>query len=349
MKRIGITLTVLLVLAAACLGSPPPAPTRTPTATGFPPTPTLTPMPTATATSTPVPTWPILFHGAPCEETESECLVPHDKPIAYYSIESDGSGLEQVTEFPSGLLPPEGSPRPYGEPRFSPDGRLLAYAASEGLYVADTAGGAGGYIFRPEDVPGVNPVGPVCWMPDGESLKFVLRRWEEGRWHNEFYRIGVHGEEPRLLFTLSDLDSFVWTGVCSPDGREMAFAINPYGHKETGIYLVDLESGKWRRILTQYIGRFATCADGCRAAGADGGAARERQNHLCGRPLPFARAGLCAVARRPVVLLCRQLGWQRARERAGDSLPHCAAGGRSSRGVRGAGGAIAGWGTPDLC
>ncbi len=252
-RKTAMVLLLLLAPVAACQRSLPPAATGLPGATVF--SPTLTPLPTATATPapTPLPTWTLLFHGAPCAETESECVVAGETPIAYYAIESDGSGLEQVTEFPSGLLPPEGSPRPYGEPRLSPDGRLLAYPAAEGLYVVDTVGGGGEYIFRPEGVSGVNPVGPVCWLPDGEGLSFVVRRWGEGRWHNEFYRIGVHGEEARLLFTLADLGSFIWTGVCSPDGREMAFAINPYGHKETGVYVVDLESGAWRRILQGYM------------------------------------------------------------------------------------------------
>jgi len=128
----------------------------------------------------------------------------------------------------------------------------LAYPAYEGLYVVDEAG-EGQYLFRPDDVPGANPVGPVCWMPAGETLKFVVRRWEDDHWRHAFYSMGLDDESPRALFTLDDLESFIWSGICSPDGEEMAVTLNPYGQKADGVYLVELESGEWRQILTHYM------------------------------------------------------------------------------------------------
>jgi len=127
----------------------------------------------------------------------------------------------------------------------------LAYPAYEGLYVVDEAG-EGQYLFRPDDVPGANPVGPVCWMPDGKT-RFVVRRWEDDHWRHAFYSMGLDDESPQLLFTLDDLESFIWSGICSPDGEEMAFTLNPYGQKADGVYLVDLESGEWRQILDHYV------------------------------------------------------------------------------------------------
>ena len=249
--KVVIILIALLPLVAACQDGPAPPPTLPTTAAAAispTPFPTFTPLPTPT----PVPTWPILFRGAPCEVTDSECNVAPDTPIAYYTISSDGTGLKNVTEFPSGILPPEGSPRPYGEPQFSPDGSTLAYPAYEGLYVVDEAG-EGQYLFRPDDVPGANPVGPVCWMPDVKTIKFVVRRWEDNHWRHAFYSMGLDDEHPQLLFTLDDLESFIWSGVCSPDGEEMAVTLNPYGQKADGVYLVELESGEWRQILTHYM------------------------------------------------------------------------------------------------
>ncbi len=241
---------LLLLLTAACQTQPSPPSTLPPTATVVP---TLTLLSTSTPlpTHTPAPTWPILFRGAPCEVDDSECVVSQETPFAYYSITSNGLDVQNITVFPSGILPPEGSPRSYGEPQFSPDGSLLAYPASKGLYVVD-AMSEGRYLFQPDDTSGTNPVGPVCWMPDGQSLKFVVRHQKDGQWHHTFYRIGLDAADPQVLFSIDDLPSFIWSGICSPDGKEMAFTINPSGGKGDGIYVMNLESGERRQILSHY-------------------------------------------------------------------------------------------------
>jgi len=135
-----IVLVVLVSLAAGCRGAAPTAtPTRVPTASVMPTatdtaTPTATPLPTPT--TTPVPVWRILFHGFSCEGREM-CAPFDDTQFHYYSINSDGTGLEQlqIPSFSPTPSLPEGAYHNYlSPPQLSPDGFLLTYVGEDGLY-----------------------------------------------------------------------------------------------------------------------------------------------------------------------------------------------------------------------
>lgn len=265
MKQVtmAVVVTFLLLGAVSCTPLSTPTPTVLPTTPHTPlpamtrlPAASRTPLPTMTrvlATSTvlptvtmPVPTpsgpapvsvWRILFKGFPCPVPD--CEIFEDTKDYYYSINSDGTDLKEIAAFPPLPAPPEGTPGHFLQPppQLSPDGSLWAYAAGDGIYIFDVKNGRARRIFQSNHRPG----GAICWTPDG-LIKFH-RTGEENEWKNEFYVMDSNGEHLRLLFTISGLSGV--GGDCSPNGRELASG-------GIGLYVVDLITGTWRKILSDY-------------------------------------------------------------------------------------------------
>ncbi len=258
-----VAIAFLLLGLAGCVPSSTSTPTVLPTASRTP-LPVMTPLPTASrtpsptmthmlATTTALPTvtiplltptgpapasvWRILFKGFPCPVPD--CEISEDTKSYYYSINSDGTGLKEIPEFPPLPTPPKDSPGHFLQPppQLSPDGSLWAYAAGDGIYVFDVKSGKARRIFQSNHRPG----GAICWTPDG-LIKFH-RTGEENEWKNEFYVMDSNGEHLRLLFTVSGLSGV--GGDCSPDGRELASG-------GIGLHVVDLITGTWRKILSDY-------------------------------------------------------------------------------------------------
>jgi len=197
--------------------------------------------------------WRLAFESIPGDYPET--------PPDYYLINSDGTGLEKVAALPSIPIipPPKGSP-PYFinvPTKLSPDGSHLAYTGPDGLYIANLERGETRHVFQPnsDTVPGatwISPIlGPFCWTPDGSAVRFVVRAAKDSTHLSIFYAIDRNGENLRRLFAT---DLGIDFGDCSPDGREMAFSAG------LGLYIIDLDSGKWRRILADYfVYRIRTC------------------------------------------------------------------------------------------
>lgn len=261
--RLGMMLTLMamLPLLEACgarpaLPSPliPTVPTPSavltreqPTATPIP-TPTPSPLPSPTLTPVSVPVWRFVFAGAPCSELDMDCMPSPGFPLSYYLINSDGSGLEKMEEPPPPVVPPPGKAPPhliFYEPQLSPDGSYMAYIAKDGdLYIADMKSGEARRIFTY-----TWDLGPVCWTADGMAVRFIVpSRDPNGNPINTFFQIDRDGRNLQQLFTISDLGNFIGTGVCSPDGRELVFSFRWGGE----LYIVNLESGEWRKILPDY-------------------------------------------------------------------------------------------------
>jgi len=114
-------------------------------------------------------------------------------------------------------VPPLGDGRP---PRFSPDGKLLAYVAMAatmsspmGLAVAPSGGGSPLYRF---DVP--MGATQIRWAPDGKALDYLLTR---GGASNIWRQALADGPPKQITNFKSDLIfSFDW----SRDGKELALA-----------------------------------------------------------------------------------------------------------------------------
>lgn len=166
-------------------------------------------------------------------------------------IDADGKNNRQLTR----------SPKSDNNPRWSPDGKTIAFLSDrEGpsaVYLIDTAGGEAAKLTS-------EPTGirQFRWAPDGKGIAFVrldeatpsddARVVGEGRRYAHLYAIDVASRQVRPLtrgaFSIFDFD---W----SPDGKTIAFTRGPgLGLDEqyrTDIYAVSSDGGEIRPLVVQ--------------------------------------------------------------------------------------------------
>lgn len=146
-----------------------------------------------------------------------------------FTIRPDGTGLRMLRES-------EGA----SEPRWSPDGRRLAYARTGGsIAIARANGSQERTLTHP--IRGAQDSSPG-WAPKGKSLVFVRHSGSStgGDPPTALRTIGADGTKPRLLLTAqTNVVSPDW----SPDGRSIAF-----NDVRERLWVADA-SGKYRRRL----------------------------------------------------------------------------------------------------
>jgi tol-pal system beta propeller repeat protein TolB len=218
-------LTVLLL--AGCASATPAPPTATATS---PPTSTPTPQPTPTKTpvSSPTPA-PTPLGGAARLAFASN----RDGDYDIYSMNTDGSGLTQLTNLPTDNVFPEASP----------DGQLILFFTFDidvtppvlELWVT-TLNGEGQGMF------GQGMLGWTSWSPDGTHLA-MTGFWEAG--NIDILRMDADGTDfMRLTSDPADERECDW----SPDGSTIAFT--SYREGLPYIYLMAADGSNQRRLTT---------------------------------------------------------------------------------------------------
>ena len=109
------------------------------------------------------------------------------------------------------------SPGEESWPKFSPDGKLIAYTASyngnQDVYVLPTTGGVPARVTYQSHADRL-----IDWHPDGERLLFASRRELGQRSSNQFFLVSKNGGFPeKLAIPYGELASF------SPDGNHLAY------------------------------------------------------------------------------------------------------------------------------
>lgn len=173
----------------------------------------------------------------------------HGKQIVFvaegdlWSVPLDGGKARRLTVHSGGEV----------MPRFSPDGKWLAFSADyEGdndLYVMPAEGGSPRRLtFRP------GPDIPVAWTPDSQYILFMSRRRYQF-WNWFLYKVHVSGKEPISRFPVGHAAALAF----SPDGQRVAFN---RGFRElrtwkryTGgwaqdIWLGDLKTQRFQKLTT---------------------------------------------------------------------------------------------------
>ncbi|MDE1937908.1 MAG: PD40 domain-containing protein [Alphaproteobacteria bacterium] len=113
-------------------------------------------------------------------------------------------------------------------PRFSPDGRWIAFTAryqgNQDVYVIPAGGGAAKRLTFHSDVVDKAPTrwGPdnmvVTWTPDSKNIVFLSRRMAWNSWYGRLFEVPVTGGLPTLLpLDRGGLMTY------SPDGKSIAY------------------------------------------------------------------------------------------------------------------------------
>jgi Tol biopolymer transport system component/DNA-binding winged helix-turn-helix (wHTH) protein len=143
-----------------------------------------------------------------------------------WTVRADGSGLRQLTRTPHGIY----------NPAWSPNGSAIAVRGGQDTYAFDPEATSEGERLRKLSAkPGQSGIfEPTSWSPDGRSLAGTAWNPKSGvaqvavlALPSEDYRALTAGTYPKWL----------------SDGRRLVF------QKDDGIYVLDSESGEYRRIL----------------------------------------------------------------------------------------------------
>ena len=139
-------------------------------------------------------------------------------------------------------------------PRFSPDGRQIAYSASydgnTDVYVIGVDGGL------PKRLTWHPAADVVCgWSPDGQRVLFASPREVLNNRSNQLYEVSVDGGYEQQV-----MKAVAWEGAWSADGRQLAY--RPYNQAYAGtsgwrqsrggstppVWIMDMASQKWQEI-----------------------------------------------------------------------------------------------------
>ena len=139
-------------------------------------------------------------------------------------------------------------------PRFSPDGRRIAYSASydgnTDVYVIGLDGGAPQRLTWHPSADVVNG-----WSPDGKRVLFASPREVLNNRSNQLYEVSVDGGYERQV-----MKAVAWEGAWSADGRQLAY--RPYNAAYAGpsgwrqsrggstppVWIMDMASQRWQEI-----------------------------------------------------------------------------------------------------
>ena len=194
--------------------------------------------------------------GTLCETIQlasDPALSPDGATLAFawhgdiWLVPTEGGTARQLTRHPAGD----------GQPSFSPDGSEIAFVSDREtgsqVYVLPVEGGT------PEQLTfHTSGYALQQWYPSGNALLVSGSRDHFWRQSQRFLKISRHErrtEEP--LF-----DAYGQNGVLSPDGKRLLFTREGtswwrkgyYGSRASQIWMYDLETGQYRKILDRDTG-----------------------------------------------------------------------------------------------
>lgn len=96
-------------------------------------------------------------------------------------------------------------------------------------------------------------IGPVRWSPTGTEIEFLALQREGEIYINALQTIDRNGGNLQTRWSIADLGFWIHWGDWSPDGQELAFAIEPVrAELLPGLYVLNVYNGCWRNILSEY-------------------------------------------------------------------------------------------------
>ncbi|KPK76067.1 MAG: hypothetical protein AMJ79_08470, partial [Phycisphaerae bacterium SM23_30] len=177
-------------------------------------------------------------------------------------IDEDGSGARQLTDH-----------RARDEyPRFSPDGKMIAFSSdrlgNNDIWVMPAAGGEVRQVtFHTTDDT------MLYWTPEGNRILFATSRGSM-QWGSPLYTVSVEGDIPVPLET-----GMAACGMISPEGGRLAFNRVGYRHPKknyrgssaANIWVMDLRRKSFKKLTNVVLGEYKEhCHDAYPMWGADG-------------------------------------------------------------------------------
>jgi dipeptidyl aminopeptidase/acylaminoacyl peptidase len=161
-------------------------------------------------------------------------VAPDGRQVAYVLVSPDRESNEVQTAVYLAPMDGRRPPRRFSQgnkdhsPRWSPDGRTLAFVSERGeknqLFLAPMDGGEPRQVTRRE-----HGISQPAWSPDGKKLAFVAR---VGRWKDPKERDQKEKAEPRVIVDL----------------RYKLDGVGFFDNRRTHIFTLDVESGDATQI-----------------------------------------------------------------------------------------------------
>ena len=153
-------------------------------------------------------------------------LSPDGRTLAYFSEFEGGRGLFVLPVDggePRLLLKKSECEESCASPRWSPDGKTLAYTYKDGLYTIPASGGA------PKKLSTLTlwEAWTVRWSPDGKHIAALAYR--KGEEENAVYVVPAEGGEAKLLSGVNKnyKEGLEWT----PDGQSLVYHLSKKNSK----------------------------------------------------------------------------------------------------------------------
>ena len=163
-----------------------------------------------------------------------------------YLIDTNGENLRSLTNHPADER----------APTWSPDGRFLAYASNQDgdskIYVMDTRTGEHRQLTNRHEGEWT-----PAWSPDGEWIAFVSASHEivppvKFKITRHIYKTDVNGGHPVQLTDQGQNLNPAW----SPDGKWIVFDSYHRGDDREGIYVMDANGRRLKRLNDQNLRAF---------------------------------------------------------------------------------------------
>ena len=163
-----------------------------------------------------------------------------------YVMDTNGENLRNLTNHPAREL----------EPAWSPDGRFLAYVSNRDgdskIYVMDTRTGEHRRLTDRHEKEW-----SPAWSPDGKWIAFVAGSDEiippvKFKITSHIYRIDANGANLVQLTNEGKNLRPAW----SPDSKQIAFVSYHRGEDRKGLYIMDADGRKLRRVDDQKVQAF---------------------------------------------------------------------------------------------
>jgi WD40-like Beta Propeller Repeat len=155
-------------------------------------------------------------------------LAPDDDGgFQLFTAGIDGADIRQITQRPNEA----------GSPAWSPDGSMVAYADSEGLFVLDVASGESTQI---PSVLGTHYDGGIQFTPDGSSILYSSDDYQ-------LWTVPIKGGNPTVLMGLEQ-GVAAGVGSISPDGSMVTFLGNRINGPGALRFLADTDSFEPREL-----------------------------------------------------------------------------------------------------